>query len=285
MSAFELVTRLENLRKKAKIYNRILAVFLLICAIVSLCFWRVGMFLVPIATVIGLLWRNKPEKEFKELYKMSFVPAVLGEFFENPSYVWDKGFSEETVKGFGISQMGNRFKSEDYISGTYKGVSFEQSDVKIQYETSGKNKRITTYFSGRMFVFSFDKYNTLPVQVFSDNFRHRAERPDRGIRMNNVEMESVKFNEMFDIKAAREYDAFYILTPQMMEKISELQNKFESVAFNFSGNKLFVGLKCGTGAFDADIFKPVSYPEEREKIRRDVKVIMDIIDIMELVGE
>lgn len=281
MGAYELVTRLETLRKKIRTRNAIFIAFF----VGGMIFFSFAPFIVMpllIATaIVGAVIGIKMDREFDELYKTNFVAAMLGDFFENPNYVWDRGFSEEAVRSFGLSQMGNRFSSEDYVSGTYKGVSFEQSDVRIQYHTSGKNSHTTTYFEGRMFVFQFDKFNMLPVQVFSEGFMYRA-RPVEGFKMNKVELESVEFNRGFDVRAVNEHDAFYVLTPPMMEKIEELRERFGYVAFNFSSNRLFVGFKCGMKAFDADMSRPISYPAERAKIQKDVQVIMDIIDIMNL---
>ncbi|MCM1084330.1 MAG: DUF3137 domain-containing protein [Clostridium sp.] len=295
MGAYEIVSRLEKLRKEINFRNHIFMIVFFVTFFAGIFISMFGsegfqafiglMFFLAfiVAFVFGMHGNNKI-KEFKALYKQQFVAALLGEFFENPQYIWDKGFTSEAVRSFGISQMGNRFHSEDYISGIYKGVSFEQSDVRIQYHTSGKNSRTTTYFSGRMFVFHFTGRNVLPLQIFSEGFSYRA-RPIERFKMNKVNMESVEFNRCFDVKAAREHDAFYVLTPPMMEKLFNLQSRFGNVALHFDGDKLFLGFKCGLGAFDPDMKRPIDYPTEREKMKNDMQVIMDIIDIMELAGE
>ncbi|MDE5872942.1 MAG: DUF3137 domain-containing protein [Lachnospiraceae bacterium] len=298
MGTYEIISRLETLRKKIRTQYNVLIVSYL--AMFPICIfggiW--GDFFGVFAPVLAfflfaflivmfslfVIFGNGKSKEFKELYKQYFVAAMLGEFFENPQYIWNKGFTSDAVRSFGLSQMGNRFYSEDYISGTYKGVLFEQSDVKIQYHTSGKHSHTTTYFSGRMFVFHFTGHNVLPVQIFSERFSYRA-KPIERYKMHKVNMESVDFNKSFDVKAANEHDAFYVLTPQMMEKLFNLQSRFGNVALNFDGERLFLGYNCGMGAFDADMRKPIDYPTEKAKMQRDMQVIMDIIDIMELANQ
>lgn len=291
MGAYELISRLETLRKEIRTRDNVLMVSFLGIFLAGMFGGPVLRMLAPFlfillfvgAFVYGML-RHNISKEFKELYKQQFVATMLGEFFENPQYIWDKGFTSDAVRSFGLSQMGNRFCSEDYISGTYKGVPFEQSDVKIQYHTSGKNSHTTTYFSGRMFVFHFTGRNVLPVQIFSERFSYRA-KPIERFKMHKVNMESVNFNKNFDVKAVNEHDAFYVLTPQMMEKLFNLLSRFGNVALNFTGDTLFLGYNCGMGAFDADMRKPIDYPTEKEKMKRDMQVIMDIIDIMELANQ
>ncbi|MDE6025543.1 MAG: DUF3137 domain-containing protein [Lachnospiraceae bacterium] len=301
MGAYELVQRLERLRKQINLISVIMGgLFVLIAILIfGTGIWgsltpRKHMFLtwningivtlaVPVFIVFIFLL-SKKRNEFKQLYKGTFVNEVLGEFFENPMYMWDRGFESRRVAGFGLTMMGNMFSSEDYLQAVYKGVRFEQADVNVKYKTSGKNSHTTTYFSGRMFVFEFPKHELLPVQVFDENFRYRA-KPIERFKMKKINMESVGFNKCFDVKAARDQDAFYILTPQMMEKIMELKRKYRSVIFNFSSGVLYLGIECGMGAFDSDMRKPINYAEEKDKMRDDVKVIIDIIDTMNLIQE
>lgn len=291
MGIYEVISRLETLRREIRTRNNVFMVVFLVVFILGFFGGPVLGTLFPIVFImlfVGCIpfaiLGNKKSQEFKELYKQQFVVTMLGEFFENPQYIWDKGFTSDAVRSFGISQLGNRFYSEDYISGTYKGIPFEQSDVKIQYHTSGKNSHTTTYFSGRMFVFHFTGRNVLPVQIFSEGFSYRA-KPIERFKMNKVNMESVDFNKNFDVKAANEHDAFYVLTPQMMEKLFDLLSRFGNVALNFTGNKLFLGYNCGMGAFDADMKRPIDYPTEKARMKKDMQVIMDIIDIMELADQ
>lgn len=295
MGIYEVISRLETLRREIRTRNNILVAIFLVGFIpfFASLFLESGLsqvgpallFLVLVVIAIAAMLGRKKSKEFKELYKQHFVAALLGEFFENPQYIWDKGFTSDAVRSFGLSQMGNRFYSEDYISGTYKGIPFEQSDVKIQYHTSsGKSSHTTTYFSGRMFVFHFTGRNVLPVQIFSERFSYRA-KPIERFKMNKVNLESVEFNKRFDVKAVNEHDAFYVLTPQMMEKLFDLQSRFGNVALNFSGDRLFLGFNCGMGAFDPDKRRPIDYPTERARMQRDMQVIIDIIEIMELANQ
>lgn len=294
MGIYEVILRLETLRREIRTRNNVIVVAFLVgfLPFFASMFFGAGLglaapvlfILLFVIITIAVMFGGKKSKEFKELYKQHFVAALLGEFFENTQYIWDKGFTSDAVRSFGLSQMGNRFYSEDYISGTYKGIPFEQSDVKIQYHTSGKNSHTTTYFSGRMFVFHFTGRNVLPVQIFSEGFSYRA-KPIERFKMNKVNLESVEFNKSFDVKAVNEHDAFYVLTPQMMEKLFDLQSRFGNVALNFSGGRLFLGFNCGMGAFDADMSRPIDYPTEKARMKRDMQVIIDIIDIMELANQ
>lgn len=293
MGANELINRLEKLRKELNMYK---TVGILTFVVLMLAPMLLGAFgpsasaqvagMMPVLFVAMVIFfiifssvYSKKNKEFKQLYKSNFVETVLGDFFEQPRYVPENGFSETTVRSFGLTQMGNRFHSEDYLSGYYKGVFFEQSDVRVQYHTSGKNSHTTTYFEGRMFVFEFPKQNVLPIQVFSERYMYKGK---TGLKMKKIQLESVDFNKRFDVLAADEHSAFYVLTPQLMEKISLLGYRFGEIALKFENNRLFMGVKCGLGAFDPDMKQPIEYFKEKEKMKQDIQVILDIIDAMEL---
>lgn len=59
-----------------------------------------------------------------------------------------------------------------------------------------------------------------------------------------------------------------------------LLQRFESIAFHFSGNTLYIGFNSLNDAFDADIRKPIDFLKERRKIHNDLKIIKDVIDII-----
>ena len=179
------------------------------------------------------------------------------------------------MKFFNLVQLGNRFYTEDYLSAFYNGIHFEQSDVTVQYHTSGKNSHTTTYFKGRMFVFDFPYKNVSSVRCFSNTFFYKAASNNQKIKL-----ESGNFNKIFKTDAFYEHDAFYFLTPQMMERISALNAKYGNVAVHFMGNKLFVGINMKSDAFDHDYTKKVDYMEEVAKMNQDTQVIIDIINTL-----
>ena len=285
--------KLEELRKKQRV-----------CAGVPLVFF-IGLFFASFAQASSGISRLAPvimlaacasliygftkmgaySKEYKALYKSTFVTGILGEIFDNVFYDWEHGFTTQAVKEFGLVKLGNRFFSEDYISASYKGIHFVQADVKIQYHSSsGKSSHTTTYFSGRMFVFDNPLKKVFSVQAFSDNFRYRAGNP-AGFKMNKIELESVDFNRTFDVKAVQDIDAFYMLTPHMIESLMMIRNRDGNVGVHFSGDKICVGINCGMNAFDGDINRPIDYNAEREQARKDSLVIINLIETLRLMAD
>lgn len=225
---------------------------------------------------------SKEKKEFQRIYKDTFVVGAIKEILGNVNYEPFGGFTEYEVAKTGVIQMGNRFSSEDLIEGYYDGVRFKQSDVVVKRVVrSGKNTHTYIHFSGRLFEFDCPLDGNVSTLLFSKNYQYPGH--GLGLRYEKIKMENEAFNKRFKIKAAREIDAFYILTPHMMECIDNILVKAKSVGLHFANNKLYLGVNYGgKSAFDANMNKPLVYADEMAKVKNDTQVIVDIVKTLKL---
>jgi len=219
--------------------------------------------------------------EYKYLYKGNFVVKVLNEKLDDVEYDYDRGFEDRYVREFGIVTMGDEYSSEDYLKASYKGIGFEQADVTIKNEFENAT---AIYFKGRMFAFDFPYKKVSTVQIFTKFFSYKGT-PMGDFIMKNVKMESEQFNKTFDIKAANEIEAFYVLTPHMMENLERLKQKYNHVALNFQDNKLFLGVWTLKNTFDGNPIRKINYLREKEDVLKEVAVITDIIDALYLMKD
>ncbi|MBR3598386.1 MAG: DUF3137 domain-containing protein [Lachnospiraceae bacterium] len=293
MNTIDVIRDLETMRKSIQ-FKRILSVIcmfgmffvgMIINGSGNLSFAMVSPMLFLVAFAGGGIlayMANKELKQFKHLYKQNFVVGVLNEMFGHVVYNPEYGFSEMEVGQFGITQLGNRYSSEDYIEGECEGVRFRQSDVTIKRVVrSGKSTHTYVHFNGRMFEFECPMSNNTSTLVFSKNYQY----PGHGIgmRYEKIELENAAFNKQFKVKSIDSIDAFYILTPQMMECVQNIQRKGGTVGLHFVKDKLYLGINAGgQGAFDANMNRPLVYVDEVEKIKRDAAVIFDIIRTLKL---
>ena len=235
------------------------------------------MFIVILALMPGI---KKKRERLKALYKETFVKQLLMEHFQDVYYDWRMGFDEMWVKRSGLVRLGNRYHSEDYLCAVWRGVRFEQADVTIQYHTSsGKSSHTTTYFEGRMFSFDYTRKQTMPVQIHTKDFRY-AGNPENGFKLQKVEMEDVDFNKQFVAAAMSPHDAFYILTPAMMQRLKYLRQNYGRVTVMVSQQKLYIGLDNRMDSFDAQTNRAIEYPRERERMEQDVRVIEALIEVL-----
>ena len=290
---YETMQQMETLRKS--IYSRGVFIVIILVSMMVLLFVMIPAgrgvyrsrgyaFLIPVLTIVPIIimanGMTKKKKQLKQLYKETFVNQLLRQHFGDVMYDWSGGFSETQVRHSGMCRLGNRYHTEDYISASWNGVHFEQADVKIQYHTSsGKSSHTTTYFEGRMFVFDYTRKMTLPLQIHSKSFRY-AGAPEYGMPLQKVEMEDVNFNKRFVVKSTSPHDAFYVLTPQMMQRVMQMEQHYGRITMVIVNGKLYVGIDNRLDAFDPQYTRPIEYTKERERMLEDVKVIEELIQIL-----
>lgn len=227
---------------------------------------------------------------FNKEYKNTFVLKSLNNIFENVTYDPNKGFKEEYIEKTGMLDTGDSYSSNDYISGKYKKISFEQSDIHIQEKHGEENaygeketKWVTT-FMGRLMIFDFNKKFKANIQVTSCYFE--ANTLPWSKKFSRVKMEDTEFNNSFMVFAESEHEAFYILTPHFMEKLKDVTRKLKcGVMFCFVDNKLHIAVDNYKDSFEPDFYKPINEQEIEENITKDIKLITDFVDELNLDNE
>ena len=230
------------------------------------------------------------ESGIKKVYyqfKSSCVLNSLKSIFSDVKYNPGKGFSKSFINGVGMLDTGDSFESSDYISGKYKNIIFEQSDVHIQEvheekDSDGNVERVwETTFLGRVMVFDFNKKFKANLQVSSYLFDSSTLPWSK--KFSRVKMEDVDFNKNFNVFAENEHEAFYLLTPQFMEKIKNVTGKLKcGVMFCFVDNKLHIAIDNETDSFECNVFKLIDENKVRESILKDIKLITDFVDDLNL---
>ena len=286
---------LEVIRKKIK--NRYIigmGLTLLISIILALCFHFIFFF---VALVIGLMITiivtSHLNSDYKRIFKNTFVLKALKSIFTDLTYRPDYGIPYQVIAATKMMYMGDRYHSEDYISGKYKDIKFEQSDVHIEEEhesTDSDGNTTTTYqtiFKGRWMIFDFNKNFKSNVQISQKGFGNSKVQTFFGKHeevYKKVSMESESFNKRFNVYAQSEHEAFYIITPSLMEKIERLDdNNKGKILLCFIDNRLHVGLYDGKDSFEpGSIFKKLNEDEIITSISSDIKMITQFVDELNL---
>lgn len=248
------------------------------------------MFGVPIGFIAVLLTKTivngKDIATFKREYKNIFVSTALKNTFENLEYNPETGLSENIIDNLGMIDTGDRFTSNDYVSGKYKNINFEQSDIEIEEKHEEKDEdghthtSWTTIFCGRWMIFDFNKKFKANVRVTSRGFYGQT-LPSGGY--SKVKMEDVEFNKIFNIYTNLEHDAFYILTPHFMEKIKNIYEKLNcGIMFCFADSKLHVAINNRNDSFEYDVLKKINEQEIYDNIIKDIKLITAFVDELNL---
>jgi len=238
----------------------------------------IAFFIIALPFLGGAIYASINHKKIKDIsnrFKKVYVTEEMKKVFPASTYIYNHGFSEEEVMKSGLLYNRDRYKSEDMISGNFEGVNFRSSDVEQkEVRRSGKHTTVVTVFQGRFYEFDFPKQfkaNLLLLQPF--NFRPFS-------NLKKIKMESINFNSELKVYAENEHEAFYILTPNFMEKLLFLDNKYlDKISFSFLDNKLSMAIDSRKDYFDIKPFRTVNksivseYREELNDIKEFIKVL------------
>ncbi len=237
-------------------------------------------FIIVIPFLGGGLYAAHNYKQIKNLsiaFKTKYLPEEMQKIFPDGKYYHNRGFTEEEIISSGLLHKQDRFASEDLIEGSFAGVNFKCCDItQKDVRSNGKSTTVVTVFQGRFYEFDFPKafkYNLLLLQPY--NYR-----PFSGF--TKVKTENVQFNSEIKIYAKNEHEAFYILTPNFMEKIMYMDKKYEDkIGFSFKDNRLYIAIDSRVDHFDLKAFKQVN-ASIFEEYRNELNDILDFIRILQL---
>jgi hypothetical protein len=293
-----MLEELERLRIKArnKILTGILISILVSIIIVIFILARGGsffglytiIFTMVIGSIITFLVTGKDRKAFSDMYKREIVLTTFNKICNNVTFNLNNGIARNVVAQTEMLYMGDSFTSNDLITGQYKNINFVTSDVRITetHTDSDGNSYTEVIFYGQWFIFDFNKEFKANIQVCSSNFRNATRNNlfrRQEEKFKKVELEDINFNKNFRVYAQHELDAFYVLTPNTMERIMNLKfNTRGSLLLCFIDNKLHVGLNNGKDLFEASVFKKVNLEEATQKTLSEISIITNFVDTLSL---
>ena len=279
------INYLEKLRKKAiKFYVIGSMICFLIAALIVFFTKNLSYAILLIFVSIALMiFFNKPHEKFKSSFEEMFVVKALKDVFTDLEYSSGKGIDKSVLKSTNMIQLGDRYSSKNFIKGKYKNVYLEQADVHIEQSYQTKDGvKFVTLFKGRWIIFDFNKYFRANMLVRQRNFRN-----SKGCsifsNLHKVVTEDESFNNEFKVYAQDDHEAFYILTPSLIEKIQNVANGIDgSLIFCFVDNKLHIGINNSQDSFKHSIFRKVDAEKIKESISSDIKLITDFVDKLSL---
>ena len=238
--------------------------------------------------VFHLLVVNKSLKEYRNYYKTTYVYSLVKQVIPDAVYEPEYGFSREMISQTGLMSMGNIFKSEDYIRGTYNNVAFERSDLLIQNETqdSEGHSSTTTYLRGRWMVFESNKNFTADLQIIQNGFGYARKRTGfftkKTERRHAFKTEDAQFNKMFKCFCQNEVEAFYLLTPGVMQGLMRLASQSDGkIMVGFVDNQLHVAINSHKDHLEPPIYHSPNDSDIME-IQREIDAVTSFVKGMNL---
>lgn len=198
-------------------------------------------------------------KGFKKKTLNSLETEIRNELFPKAILRPKDGLSPALITKPAFFQNYDRYLYRDFMSGTYKGIPFEKGHYELQRletHSDGNGHTTTTYVTfamGTMYHYTFGRQLGQSVKVLEKNgmfFIGKA-------GLNKVETEYIQFNKKFMVLASDETTVFYLLTPQVQEKIMAEESTFKGHFYlAFMDDELFIAVDDNDTSLAFSIRKP-----------------------------
>ena len=233
-------------------------------------------------------------KSFTKDFKDQVVSAIVKAYHESFRYRSSPGLSETAFKRSQLFKKGiDRYRSEDYVSGTWGQTAFEFSEVHAEYKTTSSNGKTTTthwhtIFKGIYFIADFHKDFRTQTLVLPDTaeklfgFLGQKLQSLNTSRGSLVKLEDPEFEREFCVYAADQVEARYILSPALMRRILDLRRKCrDKIYLAFIDSRVFVAISSDHNRFEPSIMEPMDMTTA-QGFKRDIDLIVGIIEDLNL---
>jgi hypothetical protein len=252
-----------------------------------------------VALVVYFVLAGQKRKEKKEELINAVILPALSEVFENPHYDASGHISRDVVKASGMVGGWSHISGGDYISGLHDGLRVRMSDVVLTHtetrtrtrtNSEGKTETYTetvtvTDFSGQWVVCDFDKRVAAPLTLRAGGLPSSGFLRALAGGSSSVEMDSTEFNSMYTVLTDNPHDAFYILTPHMMERVMEANRRANgrlSLAY-LPWGELHLAIGTGKNFFEPQsIWHEMDYAQEYNDVMGELGFILGLIDQLRL---
>lgn len=237
-----------------------------------------GIFFLVLLLVGGYLYSKSAgvaKKLLSDNVTSVVLKEVLGDAVEyNP---WGKINPGSMLFPFSY----NCTDGSDHIKAVYNGLNIELGDIELIDETEDidedghTNTRKDTVFKGQWLTCDFGK--ELAGQVYISEWTKK----DRRMMKSNVTMDNEQFSKRFCVRADHPQEAYYILTPHMMEYILTMADKSGGTVYLsfLRDGKMHIAVKTGRDFFE--LGKSNANVEElRQKYLGELRWFTDMIDTL-----
>ncbi len=236
--------------------------------------------------IIGSLVSQKASGAIKTRTSSNLVRAALESVFDNVDYQPFRHLSSSQIYSAGMAFpfSFDEIEGSDCVKAVYKGLNIEMSDISLvsvtttEDENGMQSESRSTVFQGLWMICDFGKTLSAEVKL------SKRSKLDRLFRSKGIQTESEEFNKRFCIQSESPVEAFYILTPHMMEYILGMQSKGGGdvyMSFLREG-RVHIAINSGRDSFEAEK-GTVNAAALREKFVGEIRYITDLIDELRLV--
>ena len=233
---------------------------------------------------IGIAPQYSARGEMRNYLGGTVIPVVLSQVFEDLEYEKNGYIDCGLIKSVDMS-FPFRFDDvigSDHVRGTYRGVHVELSDIRLMtvstYTATNKDgnprteEKRKTVFQGQWLILDFHKELSADLGVY-EGLRKRYDQ---------IETENAEFNKRYGISCDSVHDAFYILTPNMMEHIMAMDRRAGGKVYLrfLREGKIHVAVHSRRDHFEVGNLNDADLATLRLKFRSEVRYVTELIDAL-----
>ncbi|MGF1692677.1 DUF3137 domain-containing protein [Photobacterium kagoshimensis] len=228
-------------------------------------------------------WINGEQADFtNETHRLIF-PLVLkyfGKKFKLNPHNEEKTRSKlGDLKQHGIFPEYSSMEISDHLEGCWKGNNFNFYELSLK-TSSDQNNVPKILFKGALIQIQQKKRFSSTVCVVQDKgWRQSSKHND----LSRVKLEDPRFEKEFEVYGSDQVEARYLLTPNMMETLSELNEHFGGkVEACFKDKLLTIKIPTKRDFFSATLpmNEPLNYQQTIESLFSDMEYIFTLAELL-----
>jgi hypothetical protein len=231
--------------------------------------------------------------DFKQNYIGQIVKYVDPSLQYNPTgYIPEGAYMQSRI----FLTSPDRYSGEDLVSGTIGRTAMQFSEVHAEEErvtTDSKGNRRTeweTIFKGIFFIADFNKEFHGQTVVLPDVAERLFGRLGQMLQSWNiarsgdlVRLEDVEFEKRYVVYSTDQIEARYILSPALMSRIMEYQNRTgRQIFLSFVASNIYVAIPSIKNLFEPKLTKTVLDPQLAQGYLDDLMLAVRIVSDLDL---
>jgi hypothetical protein len=240
------------------------------------------LFIVPaIVFVIPVIISSTLKGKWVQKYKDKVLKPIVEAEFPGIVYEDKRYISKSMFRASNLFTSPDRFRGEDLFSGKLEATAFTFSEVHAEekHESRDKDGNTTTSYStifrGLFLIADFNKEIQNETYVYSSGGKWFS-------RFKRVRLEDPVFEDRFNVYSDDQVEARYVLTPKIMSRIVELEDRFgANLYLSFRGSQVYIAISESYDMFEASIHDEVSF-NQIERFLAEVNSILAIINDLDL---
>lgn len=234
------------------------------------------VFIVPI--ISSYTWKGK----WVEKYKDEVIKPIVEAQFPGIIYEDNHHISERMFNASNLFINPDRFDGEDLFSGKLDATAFTFSEIHAEEKHTSRDKdgntttSYSTIFKGLFLIADFNK------EIQNDTYVYSSGGKNWFSRYKRVRLEDPVFEDRFNVYSDDQVEARYILTPKIMERIVELEDRFgENLYLSFRGHNVYIAISESYDMFETSFHDEVNFTQI-ERFLAEVESILAILNDLDL---